>query len=87
MAIEQPKFVHPGFRFAYDEATDTVETHMAIKSCDGAVRWEITHTTTAQIFEAGAVEYMKCVEAIRRHHARQNIAALPKGRIRKVAKG
>ena len=82
MAIEQPKFVFPGFRFDYVEATDTVDTHMLIKACDGSVRWEITHTTTAQIFEQGAEAYMECVAKIRAHHARQNIAALPKRKTR-----
>jgi hypothetical protein len=87
MAESQPKFVHPGFKFVYDPDTDTVETHMAVKSADGTCRWEITHTTTASIFLQGEAEYRKCADAIRQHHARGVIAALPRGRIRKVAKG
>lgn len=75
---QQPVFVEPGFRFVYDEASDTVETHMLIKSSDGSQSWEITHKTTASIFLQGEAEYRRCVEAIRGHRRRGVVTKLPR---------
>ena len=82
---QQPIFVRPGFRFVFDPATDTVETHMQIRAADGSSSWEITHQTTASIFLQGEAEYRRCVEAIRMHRARGVIASLPKGKLKKGA--
>ena len=80
-----PTFVQPGWRFVFDPGTDTVETHMLIKSADGSQSWEITHQTTSSIFLQGEAEYRRCADEVRMHRGRGVVASLPKGRKRREA--
>ena len=75
-----PDFVNPGFRFRFDPLTDTVETHMAMRSASGETRWEITHQTTGTIFLDGEREYIRCADEIRLHRLRTSVVRFPRRR-------